>query len=117
MRDGFACWYALVDHEVVGPFDTMDPWYHEHAGPDWRHHEAMRTGIDPWRVALDEFPDGQEVSTVFLGLDHGWMPGTGPLLFETMIFPDGGCSRCATWAQAEAMHAAAVAEVTAATQG
>lgn len=27
-----------------------------------------------------------EVSTVFLGLDHCWMPGGTPLLWETMIF-------------------------------
>lgn len=26
------------------------------------------------------------VSTVFLGLDHGWRPGAPPVLWETMIF-------------------------------
>jgi len=55
-------------------------------------------------VAKDKFGD-VEVSTVFLGLDHGW--GGKPLWFETMIF--GGKhdlyqNRCATWKQAEKMH-------------
>ncbi len=55
------------------------------------------------------------ISTVFLGIDHGF-PGVHkePILFETMIFGgkhDGWQQRCATWAQAEAMHAKAVALV------
>jgi hypothetical protein len=29
---------------------------------------------------------GVEVSTVFLGLNHSWLPGARPILFETMIF-------------------------------
>ena len=47
------------------------------------------------------------VSTVFLGLDHQWGNGS-PLLFETMIFGgehDQYQERCATWEEAEAMHA------------
>jgi len=47
------------------------------------------------------------ISTVFLGLDHGW--GTGPpLLFETMVFNGPlheDMDRYTTWAQAEAGHA------------
>jgi hypothetical protein len=52
--------------------------------------------------------NGVHVSTVFLGIDHGWGPGPRPpILFETMIF--GGehndyQTRCATWEQAERMH-------------
>lgn len=51
------------------------------------------------------------VSTVFLGLDHGWRDEV--LLFETMVFDGDGetidwgglqCRRYATWAQAEAGH-------------
>lgn len=46
---------------------------------------------DKRRVALDVFEqDGQEitVSTVFLGMDHGWdkSPNHKPVLWETMIF-------------------------------
>jgi hypothetical protein len=36
------------------------------------------------RVALDELPDGSVLSTVWLGLDHGF--GGPPLIFETMRF-------------------------------
>lgn len=60
-------------------------------------------------VARTEIP-GVVVSTVFLGLDHGWGMGS-PLLFETMVFRDGvadECDRCSTWEQAEAQHAAAL---------
>lgn len=51
------------------------------------------------------------VSTVFLGINHGFI-GFRPLWFETMIFfnntyrpdLDGYQDRCETWEQAEAMH-------------
>lgn len=52
-----------------------------------------------------------EVSTVFLGLDHAFGFDVEPKLFETMIFGgplDQYQERCATWDQAEAMHADAV---------
>lgn len=58
--------------------------------------------------------DGRwEVSTVFLGLDHGHDPHGRPLLFETMVFSEGTrneeyVSRYATWGEAEAGHAYAV---------
>lgn len=41
------------------------------------------------RVAVDTFPSGRWVSTVWLGLDHGWPLGrtdTPILIFETMVF-------------------------------
>ena len=60
------------------------------------------------RVAKDKIGD-ISVSTVFLGIDHGW---NGKVeLFETMIFGgehDEECWRYATWGDAEAGHAAAV---------
>lgn len=67
---------------------------------------------DKRRVGYDEVGK-VTVSTVFLGVDHRFTDGP-PLLFETMIF--GGAhdqyqTRCSTWAQAEAMHAAALALV------
>lgn len=59
------------------------------------------------RVAVTELP-WCCVSTVFLGLDHGWRGE--PMLFETMVFWAAGDSdeqdRCSTWLEAEAMHAA-----------
>lgn len=55
----------------------------------------------------DEF---SVVSTVFLGIDHGYLERK-PLLFETMIF--GGAhdqyqERCSTWEEAELMHVIAI---------
>jgi hypothetical protein len=51
------------------------------------------------------------ISTVFLGLDHGWGNGP-PILFETMIFGfsdhDEYQTRCATWDEAVRMHSLAV---------
>jgi hypothetical protein len=105
-------WYALVGHEVVGPFETLDPWYHEHGGPDWRMIEWRRSGADPWRVERTLLPDGRAVSTVFLGLDHSWWPDSPPHLFETMVLPDAELvERCSTWEQAERQHADAVASL------
>lgn len=63
------------------------------------------------RVAADLLCGGVSVSTVFLGLDHGFSlfntRGHRPVLFETMIFggrDDGECHRYCTWAEAERGH-------------
>ena len=48
---------------------------------------------------------------MFLGLNHNFLREGPPILFETMIFGgrlDHFQNRCATWAEAEAMHAEAV---------
>ena len=72
----------------------------------------METADDRRRVALWE-KDGVKVSTVFLGLDHQFVPGE-PLIFETMVFGgewDGEQDRYSTWAEAQAGHDAIVARV------
>ena len=54
----------------------------------------------------------QEVSTVFLGLDHNFGEGGGPVLFESMIFPE--CliqQRYRTHREAVEGHEALVAEL------
>lgn len=51
------------------------------------------------------------ISTVFLGLDHGWPRGAPPVLWETMIFGgphDGYQERYSSRAAAEAGHRRAV---------
>ena len=56
---------------------------------------------------------GIDVSTVFLGIDHSFMEGGPPLLFETMIFGgerDGEQMRYATKSEAIAGHNQAVSE-------
>lgn len=47
------------------------------------------------------------ISTVFLGIDHGY--GDKPILFETMVFEFGemidiDCARCSTYDEAIKMH-------------
>lgn len=63
--------------------------------------------------------DGYLVSTIFLGLDHQWVPDGRPLYWETMIFnpPDDPkelgdnifMERYSTAKEARAGHAAAIA--------
>jgi hypothetical protein len=71
---------------------------------EWaKEFERRRPG---WRVAETVPSPGLRVSTIFLGIDHGWGPGP-PILFETMVFNDygdGDCRRYATWAEAELGH-------------
>jgi hypothetical protein len=60
------------------------------------------------RVAQDTI-SGVRISTVFLGLDHGW--GSTPQLFETMIFGgeyDEHQVRYETWDEAVTGHKAAL---------
>lgn len=60
------------------------------------------------RVARDHIPPW-DVSTVFLGLDHSWLPNRPPMIYETMIFHeythrDEGCWRYSTREAAECGH-------------
>lgn len=53
------------------------------------------------------------ISTVFLGIDHGWGEGE-PVLYETMIFGgdfDSYQTRSCTWEEAEEAHKEAVSLV------
>ncbi len=63
------------------------------------------------QVARDEI-DGTLVSTVFLGLNHGWFDK--PLWFETLVFAgplDDEMSRYETWKEAEEGHRKMVGRV------
>lgn len=66
------------------------------------------------RVVAREKVGKSDISTVFLGLDHRFGPGT-PILWETMVFGgelDQEMDRCGgSREQAEAMHAAMVKRV------
>jgi hypothetical protein len=94
--------YILEGHTPV-PCDDLMKW------GEWTEN-AHRTGefIVKSDMVTDVF-----VSTVFLGLDHGypWLPGSRPLLFETMIFRgplDMYQRRYSTWVGAEYGHAQAL---------
>jgi len=59
------------------------------------------------RHVAKDYSGGVEVSTVFLGLDHQFIEGQPPLLFETMVFGgehDQDMDRYSTWEEAEKGH-------------
>jgi hypothetical protein len=95
-----AGWYRLDGHTPVRmrtPAEQYAEWE--------RREQSIRDGEDCYRVARTKLGGERYVSTVFLGLDHGWMPGAPPLLFETMVFPECDvCERWTTWDQALAGH-------------
>jgi hypothetical protein len=65
------------------------------------------------RVARTELGD-VVVSTVWLGLDHGWGDDDRPLIFETMVFEgkmDGEQMRYSTEEEARTGHQAMVIRV------
>lgn len=60
------------------------------------------------RRVAETWIDDVRISTVFLGLDHSFLPGADPALFETMVFADDTTHqmcRCFIWEEAEAGHA------------
>ena len=62
-------------------------------------------------IKQDTLSTGVRVSTVFLGIDHGYDDSKLPLLFETMIFgidEDEYQTRCSTYQEALAMHEVAL---------
>lgn len=103
-------YYILKDHEPVGvDIDEYMAWMQRHKyGP--RSVNYKDNPEDLTRVGWTEIEPGIEVSTVFLGLDHGWGDGP-PILFETMTFGgphDGDCERYSTWNEAVVGHERAV---------
>ncbi len=53
---------------------------------EWSELYESPTGIEKRRVALTDLGPRGTVSTVFLGLDHGWGLSDEPVLWETMVF-------------------------------
>ena len=93
--------YYLLDNEHnVVPTINVHAWANFFRLPD--------------RIVKQEYIEEVKISTVFLGIDHSCTGEGPPIVFETMIFGgehDGYQDRCATWVEAEAMHAKAVALV------
>lgn len=68
-------------------------------------------GINDRIVKQTTLPTGEFISTVFLGINHAFMPDMKPQLFETMIFKgehDQYQERYSTWDEAEAGHEKAI---------
>jgi hypothetical protein len=82
--------------------------------------------LEEWSSAFEDFKArqvandelcGHTVSTVWLGIDHGFGLSAKPLIFESMVFRGEEsleCQRYATEDEARAGHVALVAEVKAA---
>lgn len=79
------------------------------------------SGVSEWskwfetadrKIDLTILPSKTEISTVFLGVDHGF--GGRPVWFETMVFGgplDGEMTRAETYAEALVQHDCMVATV------
>lgn len=74
----------------------------------WGEWMAEADTVTERSVAFTKIGDGEYVSTVFLGIDHGYGDESAPLLYETLISEDGSMSRYATREEAEIGHQLAV---------
>lgn len=99
-------YYALIDRKVVAVLDVRQ----------WAHWFEAARAAESTRIGRDVVGDVL-ISTVFLGLDHGFPPvdGAEPVLFESMVFMQRGewnsdevMQRYHTIEQAEAGHKALV---------
>lgn len=93
---------------------------------DWKHYiiqNGLMVEVDfaTWTAWFEHMPEERmlertvtpngDVSTIFLGMDHGFGLTKRKLLFETMIFggtEDGNMWRTATLGEAKANHARVV---------
>jgi len=78
----------MLGKYIVRPGGVVEPSHDLMAWAVWfesRSETPFESGGR--RVARTDLPDGGFVSTVFLGMDHGF--GGSPLLFETMILDRG----------------------------
>jgi hypothetical protein len=102
-----------LDHYVLGP-DGRTPVLEENF-LEWA--KWFERSGESRRVAKTAIPGVGYISTIFLGLDHGW-GSRRPVLFETMSFfgeaQEDYSDRYHTWAEAEAGHAEIVAKALAA---
>lgn len=109
MRQTF---YRLRGREVEEVFSLFE-WA--------RWFEKADRHVAETTLALDDDGANAWVSTVFLGLDHGYLSDGPPVLFETMVFIHGTTAphgeeasftetfgRYCTWGEAEQGHAAVV---------
>ena len=92
-------YFKLIGHKTKPVEDVLEfgRWY-----------ETAERRVDETKIGK------VTVSTVFLGVNHQFMTGGPPILFETMVFGgplDDSQERYSTWEEAEAGHAKWVQEV------
>lgn len=115
MNDSLISIGGRVDHFILDGHDpvAVESWEQWSEWMTEHKYAPRRAGrADDCRVARTEI-DGVRVSTVFLGIDHGYDTGE-PILFETMVFGgelDQEQERYCTWDEAERGHEAMVRRV------
>lgn len=98
-------WYTLDEDKKPVLTDMLE-------AADWLEKERKKpVGESLWKIGEDSVGEAS-VSTVFLGLDHGFSESGPPLLFETMIFGKTSYEhyqeRSYTWDDALRAHAEAL---------
>ena len=102
MRHRPLCYILADDGDIAIPVDNnLDAWR-------WMHEHPERRQLE-----YTVFPDGTNVSTVFLCLDHNHFGVGEPILWETMIFSgneeiNGWCHRYHSAVEARVGHWEAV---------
>ncbi len=68
-------------------YDDVMEWAREYEPP--KNKDEYKEWFKKTKVVKQQYVLGGTVwiSTVWLGLDHSFMPTTRPLIFETMVFP------------------------------
>ena len=70
----------------MGRLDSKPMYYDRESKPiDMKRWAELHSDLS-YRVIRRDTIEGHLVSTVWLGLDHGFMPEDPPLIFETMVF-------------------------------
>ncbi len=85
----------------------MSEYYHRDGRPAASFQEIASEMSFPGKRVAKDTAGVAEVSTVFLGLNHGWGDGP-PLIFESLVFDgplDGEMRRYSTEIEARAGHA------------
>lgn len=101
--------YRLDDSQEPVACESHDEYFRWlEAMPDSSWWYVRKTGIG-LQIKSDTVGDSR-VSTVFLGLDHGY-GDRRPVLFETMTFPRGRQSRYSSLADAIHGHAKEVGDL------
>lgn len=79
-------------------WDALDRGYYGRDGrPISLHQWALLLGDFEYKVVTRNRLHHVFVSTVWLGLDHGWLEDGRPLIFETQIFPRRNRDARAAW--------------------
>lgn len=94
-------YYTLDENQQPVPCGSVMDYFRWHESmPESSNWYAKKTGAG-FSIARTKVGE-RDVSTVYLGMDHGF-DGGPPILWETMVFPGGEkCERYAT--HQEAVH-------------